>query len=367
MGLEEKVLKLRAPEFTDVVSLAKWYVEHRDTLVQNDHEKEIPSAVKIFTTLDMLGKTPKQKQRHKYFRRLMYSLDYILDTTIQDNSGSSTNLMRSEIERILDGINIETCFSEGHFSYNLLKRILRVGINKSLFTKGDPAKKVSKQFLDECIFIASEVWGEEYALKYLFEKYDNYDCSRSVVGEKLKMTTHQIDERLHRYGIKLNELRQNRYKVIKDGGVYYISMRNEEDIPTIVFTPKYIIETLGITRQGFSAYLNKRAKIPREPSEKPPIKMSPGVYRDILDSYTASKFRSFSVSSDGYKFTIRNLREDPSSPTPYSGVDLKRFLQVSNYTFYGIIASLNIPPNRQNRYWLSEKAFRSIVAIHGPK
>ena len=130
MGLEEKLLE--APRFIDLVRLARWYVKNRDNLVQGEPKKEIPSVVKVAAALGRMGKIPKRK--HDYFRRQMNLVDYILNTQIQDESGNSVNLMRSEIERILDTVDIESCFVHERFSYNALRRVIRTDINRSLFT-----------------------------------------------------------------------------------------------------------------------------------------------------------------------------------------------------------------------------------------
>lgn len=364
MGLEEKLLE--APEFRNVGSLARWYVKNRDDLVQDDPEKETLSAVEVAAMLIRLGKIPKEnKQKLRYFRRQMYSIDYILNTTVQDEGDNSANIMRGEIERILDNIDIELRIFEGHFPYSLLRRTIRRSINRGLFTKRGTGKQVSDNFLDDCIFIASELWGEEYALKYLLERC-NY--SKFDVGKKLKISEYHVSKKLNEHGIKIKELMQNRYKVIQDGGIFYISMRLEEDIPIVYFTPKYLTEKLGVERQGFSKYLHKRAKIPKESSRRIPIRLSQGVYRDILDSYSDSLLRNFSVSVNrGHNYAIRNHGESESNPTSHTGRELRTHLGVKDYIFNKIIAILNIPPDRQNRYWLSEKAFKSIVAIYGPK
>jgi len=363
MGLEEKLLE--APRFTDVVRLARWYVKNKDNLVQDWLRQKTPSVVRVAAELGKLGKIPKRKQ--DYFRRQMNSVDYILNTKIQDETGESVNLMRSEIERILDSTDIESCFVKGHFSYDLFRRNIRENINREEFKRRDTGKQVSDGYLDQCVFFASELWGEEYVLKYLLEKY-NY--SKSMVSKKLKMSPAQISTRLSKHGIKLDELKQNRYKVMQEGNIFYILLRKEKEMSKVYFTTKYLTENvLGVRRQRIWEYLHKRAKIPKDPWVRFSIRMSVGVYRDIIDSYVDSVFRFFSVSRTGeYNYEIRNFNESGSSPAVRQGVELRRALQVSNSSFADITTNrLKITPHPRNRYSFSNSAFLSIVTAYGPK
>lgn len=362
MSLEEKLLE--TPVFTELVEFARWYAKNQANLIQDKPKETVPSAVRVAVELHKLGKIPEQKG--EYFRRQMNSVDYILNTQIQDEGDNSINLMRNEIERILDNVNIELLFYEGRFSYDKFRRTIRENINRDLFTRRDTNELVSDKFLDRGIFFSSELWGEEYVLKYLLEKYD---YSISAVGKKLKIRDYQVSKKLSENGIKIKELKQSRYKVIQDEGVCYILLRNEQEMSKVYFTEKNLTEILGISRQGFWSSLHKRVKMPKDPSVRPTVRLSSSVYRDILDSYSDSALRNFSVSVTGeHNYTVHNHGESGYNPTPYTGRELRINLGVAPDTFSKIIKNvLGIPAHTRNRYSFSGKAFLGLVAMYGPK
>ena len=60
MNLEEKLLELRTPKFTNEVRLAKWYAKNIDSLVSGEGKK--PPVNKVVAALSGLHKIPKKRQ-----------------------------------------------------------------------------------------------------------------------------------------------------------------------------------------------------------------------------------------------------------------------------------------------------------------
>jgi hypothetical protein len=363
MDLEGIIKGLKVPDFEEVTDLARWYVKHQEKLKPGENKK-IPSVVKFAAAFSRVKGISKQKK--DYFRRQTNHVSYILNAQVKDENGNRLNLMRSEIERILDNRDIESCFAEGRFSYDMLRKVLRENVNRDKFIRRDTNERVSDKYLDRCIFFASELWGKGYVLKYMLEKYD-YSCLKAA--KKLKLSPIQVYKKLSEAGIKLNELKQDRYKAIQHEKTYNILLRKEETIPNIYFTPRYLIERLGITRQGFSEYLRKRVRLDNDSIVRDSLRISPGVYRDILDNYSHNEFRNFGVHKiREYHYKIYNSNERQSNPTPHSGVELRLNLMVTTSKFRHIMEHvLGITPHTRNRYSFSDRAFSNLISVYGPK